>query len=172
MIDRFLQKLSQISMVIFDVDGVLTDNTVYIGPDGFELKRFNIADGLGIHMAQNHGLRIALLSGRKSPSTISRAQELGIIDIFQGSSNKIECYDAIKTKYSIDDEQIAYIGNDLIDLPIMKRCGLAVAVPDSPQSVLKTAHYVTHKAGGFGAAREILDMILDARGIDEEKRLA
>jgi 3-deoxy-D-manno-octulosonate 8-phosphate phosphatase (KDO 8-P phosphatase) len=172
MIDRFLQKLSQISMVIFDVDGVLTDNTVYIGPDGFEQKRFNIADGLGIHMAQKYGLKIIFLSGRKSPATTSRAQELGITDIYQDSTNKLECYDAIKSKYSIDDEQIVYVGNDLIDLPIMKRCGLAVAVPDSPQSVLRTAHYVTQKAGGFGAAREILDMILDARGIDEEKRLA
>jgi 3-deoxy-D-manno-octulosonate 8-phosphate phosphatase (KDO 8-P phosphatase) len=172
MIDQFLQKLNQIALVIFDVDGVLTDNTVYMGSDGFELKRFNIADGLGIHMAQKHGIKIALLSGRKSPSTITRARELGITDVYQDTSNKIEYYDALKAKYSIEDQHIVYVGNDLIDLPIMKQCGLAVAVPDSPQSVLKAAHYVTKKAGGFGAAREILDMILEARGIDEEKRLA
>jgi 3-deoxy-D-manno-octulosonate 8-phosphate phosphatase (KDO 8-P phosphatase) len=172
MIDQFLQKLSKITLVIFDVDGVLTDNTVYMGSEGFELKRFNIADGLGIHMAQKHGIKIALLSGRKSASTISRARELGINDIYQDSSNKLDYYNALKAKYSLDDSQIVYMGNDLIDLPIMKQCGLAVAVPDSPQSVLKAAHHVTKKAGGFGAAREILDMILEARGIDEEKRLA
>lgn len=172
MIDRFLQKLSQITMAVFDVDGVLTDNTVYIGQDGFELKRFNIADGLGIHIAQKHGLRVALLSGRQSSSTVSRAQELGIEDVFQNSSNKIENYNALKARYNLADEQILYVGNDLVDLSIMKVCGLAVAVPDSPKSVLKAAHYITQRQGGFGAAREIIDMILDARGVDEEKRLA
>lgn len=172
MTDQFLQRLIQIKMVIFDVDGVLTDNTVYIGRDGFELKRFNIADGLGIQMARKHGIRVALLSGRKSAATTARAEELGIEDIYQDSTNKIDSYNTIKDRYKIADEQILYVGNDLIDLPIMKACGLAVAVPDSPKSVLKTAHYVTQTQGGFGAAREILDMILDARGIDEEKRLA
>lgn len=172
MLERFSQRLSQIKMVIFDVDGVLTDNTVYIGRDGLEFKRFNIADGLGIHMAHKHGLRVALLSGRKSASTTTRAEELGIKDLYQDSTNKIDGYHAIKTRYNITDEQILYVGNDLIDLPIMKICGLAVAVPDSPKSVLKAAHYVTRTKGGFGAAREILDLILDSRGIDEEKRIA
>jgi len=170
--DRFLQRLNQISTVIFDVDGVLTDNTIFVGQDGVEFKRFNIADGLGIHMAQKQGIRIAWLSGRKSPATTSRAKELGIEDIYQDSPRKLDNYNAFKSRYNITDEQILYVGNDLIDLPIMKICGIAVAVPDSPKAVLKAAHFITQNRGGFGVAREILDMILDARGIDEEKRLA
>jgi YrbI family 3-deoxy-D-manno-octulosonate 8-phosphate phosphatase len=89
MIKRFWEKLSQIKMVIFDVDGVLTDNAFYIGPDGFELKRFNIADGLGIHIAQKHGIRVALLSGRQSSATTARAKELGIEDVYQDSHENL-----------------------------------------------------------------------------------
>ncbi|NLI15070.1 MAG: HAD-IIIA family hydrolase [candidate division Zixibacteria bacterium] len=172
MIKRFWEKLSQIKMVIFDVDGVLTDNAVYIGPDGFELKRFNIADGLGIHIAQKHGIRVALLSGRQSSATTARAKELGIEDVYQDSSRKLDNYNALKSRYHITDGEILFVGNDLIDIPIMEICGVAVAVPDSPKSVLKAALYVTQAPGGYGVAREIIDMILDARGIDEEKRLA
>jgi 3-deoxy-D-manno-octulosonate 8-phosphate phosphatase (KDO 8-P phosphatase) len=171
MIDRLADKLRQITLIIFDVDGVLTDNTVYIGPDGLELKRFNIADGLGIHMAQKHGFTIAFLSGRLSEATSSRARELGIVDVFQNSPDKLENYETLKAKYDLKDENIAYVGNDIIDLGVMKRCGLPVAVQDSPKSVLKIAQYITRNAGGHGAAREILDLLLEARGIDEEKRL-
>jgi 3-deoxy-D-manno-octulosonate 8-phosphate phosphatase (KDO 8-P phosphatase) len=171
MIDQLADKFRKITMVIFDVDGVLTDNTVYMGPDEFELKRFCIADGLGIHMAKKHGLIIAFLSGRFSAATVSRARELGVVDVIHGSTNKLEGYESLKAKYNLKDENIIYVGNDLIDLDVMRKCGLPVAVPDSPQSVLKAAQYITQKAGGFGAAREILDLLLEARGIDEEKRL-
>ena len=166
------EKLKKIKLVIFDVDGVLTDNTVFIGPEGNEFKRFWIADGLGSYIAQKHDIRVALLSGRFSEATNTRAKELKIKDIFQGPIDKLEFYDSLKIKYNLKDENIAFTGNDLVDLGVMKQCGFAIAVPDSPKSVIKTADYVTRKGGGFGAAREVLDMILEARDIDEENRLA
>jgi 3-deoxy-D-manno-octulosonate 8-phosphate phosphatase (KDO 8-P phosphatase) len=172
MTDILTDKLRKIRLVIFDVDGVLTDNTVFMGADGFEIKRFNIADGLGTYMAIRHGLIIAFLSGRHSAATISRGKELGVTEIIQNPSNKLDSYTDLKLKYKLEDENIAYMGNDLVDVGVMRQCGLAIAVPDSPQLVLKAADYVTKKQGGFGAAREFLDMILEARGIEEQKRLA
>jgi 3-deoxy-D-manno-octulosonate 8-phosphate phosphatase (KDO 8-P phosphatase) len=172
MTDILADKLRKIRLVVFDVDGVLTDNTVFMGADGFEIKRFNIADGLGTYMAIRQGLIIAFLSGRHSAATTSRGKELGVTEIIQNPSNKLDSYAGLKLKYKLEDENIAYMGNDLVDVGVMRQCGLTIAVPDSPQLVLKAADYVTKKQGGFGAAREFLDMILEARGIDEEKRLA
>ena len=172
MADRLIEKLRKIQLVIFDVDGVLTDNTVFMGNDGVEFKRFNIADGLGIYMAIKHGLRIAFLSGRKSAASLARAKELGVSDVVQSHANKLDSYADLKLKYNLTDENVAYLGNDLVDVGAMKQCGFAAAVPDSPVTVLKNAAYVTKKSGGFGAARELLDMIFEAKGIDEEKRLA
>jgi 3-deoxy-D-manno-octulosonate 8-phosphate phosphatase (KDO 8-P phosphatase) len=172
MTETLADKLRKIKLVIFDVDGVLTDNTIFMGADGFEMKRFNIADGLGTYMAIKHGIKIAFLSGRPSAATERRAKELGVEDAIQTHANKLDSYELLKLKYDYKDENIAFMGNDLIDVGVMKKCGLAVAVPDSPQSVIANADFVTTKQGGFGASREFLDMILDARGIDEEKRLA
>jgi 3-deoxy-D-manno-octulosonate 8-phosphate phosphatase (KDO 8-P phosphatase) len=165
-------KLTEIKLVVLDVDGVLTDDTVFVGPDGMEFKRFCIADGLGIVLARKFGINIALLSGRPSPATTIRAQELGIEDVFMKPVDKLGFYDQLKLKYDLGDNNIAYMGNDLVDISVMKQCGLAVAVPDSPESVRKAAAYTTVKHGGFGAVREFLDMILDAKNIREEDRLA
>lgn len=169
---RLTQKLKRIELVIFDVDGVLTDDTVLIGPYGSEFKRFSIADGLGTHMAKKHGLKIAFLSGRPSPATQTRARELGVSEVFQGQVDKLTFYNQLKSRYDLNDENVAFAGNDLVDVGVMKKCGLAIAVPGSPPSVLKEADYITKKPGGFGAAREVLDMILHAKGISEENRLA
>lgn len=165
-------KLEKIKLVILDVDGVLTDDTVFIGPGEMEFKRFCIADGLGIYLAQKHGIRVAFLSGRHSPATQVRAEELGVEDVFQKPVNKLDFYDHLKKKYSLNDENIVYMGNDLVDVDVLRQSGLAIAVPDSPASVIKAADYVTKKQGGFGAVREVLDMILEAQGIKEEDRLA
>jgi 3-deoxy-D-manno-octulosonate 8-phosphate phosphatase (KDO 8-P phosphatase) len=165
-------KMARVKLVIMDVDGVLTDDTVFIGPEGMEFKRFCIADGLGIHLARKHGIKIAFLSGRPSPATLIRAQELGIEDVFQKPEDKLNFYNQLKSKYGLDDENIAFIGNDLVDMGVLKQCGLAIAVPDSPETIRRSADYVTAKHGGFGAVREVLDMLLDARGIDEEDRIA
>jgi len=165
-------KLQKIKLVIFDVDGVLTDNTVFIGPEGCEFKRFCIADGLGIYIAKKNGIRIAFLSGRLSQATLERARELDIDDVFAEPINKLEFYNRLKTKYNLADENIAFMGNDLVDLGVMKQCGLAFAVPESPKSVLAEADYITRKNGGYGAAREALDLIMDAIGVKEDERLA
>lgn len=164
-------RLRKIELIIFDVDGVLTDDTIFIGQNGAEFKRFNIADGLGIYIAKKHGLRIAFISGRPSPATQTRATELDITDVYQSPTDKLEFYNRLKSKYNLNDENIAFVGNDLIDVSVMRQCGLAIAVPGSPSLVLKAADYITKKSGGTGAAREVLDIILDARGIDEENRL-
>ena len=161
-------RMKEIKLVIFDVDGVLTDNTVFIGPDGAEFKRFSIADGLGMHIARKHGIQIAFLSGRPSPATAIRARELGIADIVQEPVDKLTYYNRLKAKYELADDQIAFMGNDLVDLGVMHKCGLAAAVPDSPPEVLESAAYVSKKHGGFGAAREFLDVILEAKGINEK----
>jgi 3-deoxy-D-manno-octulosonate 8-phosphate phosphatase (KDO 8-P phosphatase) len=168
----FEDKLRQIKLVILDVDGVLTDDTILIGPDGMEFKRFCIADGLAIAIAKRYGITVAFLSGRPSPATEIRAKELGVENIFQGPVNKLKYYSALKEKYSLNDENIAYMGNDLVDVGVLTVCGLALATPDSPKTVKNAADYVTHKAGGLGAVREVLDMIFEAQGIREEDRLA
>ena len=170
--DNLTIKLQRIKLVIFDVDGVLTDNTIFIGPEGYEFKRFSVADGLGIFIAKKNGIQIAFLSGRASQATLKRARELGIDDVFAEPTDKLEFYNRLKTKYNLADENIAFMGNDLVDLGVMKQCGLAFAVPESPKSVLAEADYITRKDGGFGAAREALDLILDANGVKEEDRLA
>ena len=157
---------------MLDFDGVLTDNTVFIGPAGAEFKRFSIADGLGIHIARKHGVQIAFLSGRPSSATEIRAAELGITDIVQEPVDKLKFYNQLKSKYELTDDRIAFMGNDLVDLGVMNKCGLPAAVPDSPPEVLKAAAYVSKKHGGFGAAREFLDAILEAKGINAEQKLA
>ncbi len=164
-------KLKQIKLVILDVDGVLTDDTVWMGPDNIELKRFCIADGLGMVMARRRGIKIALLSGRPSPATTARAEELQIEDVYQGYGSKIDFYNTLKDKYKLNDSEIAFMGNDMVDLEVLKTCGLPIAVPGSPKSIIDAAEYVTSKSGGFGAVREVFDMILEAHGIPEENRL-
>jgi len=165
-------KLRQIKLVVLDVDGILTDDAVYIGPEGLEFKRFSLADGLGMHIAKRNGIKIAFLSGRHSPATQARADELGIEDVFMKPENKLVAYNQLKDKYNLSDDQIAYMGNDLIDIGVMKQCGLAATVPDSPRTVQQVACYITEKRGGFGAVRELLDTMLEARGIREEDRIA
>jgi 3-deoxy-D-manno-octulosonate 8-phosphate phosphatase (KDO 8-P phosphatase) len=171
-VSELLEKMRKIKLVILDVDGVLTDDTVFVGPEGMEFKRFCIADGLGIHLARKYGIEVALLSGRPSPATLVRARELGIDDILQKPEDKLNFYNHLKSKYHLDDENIAFMGNDLVDIGVLKQCGLAFAVPDSPETIRRAADYVTRKPGGFGAVREVLDMILDAKGIKEEDRIA
>ncbi len=165
-------KLGQIKLVILDVDGVLTDDTVWMGSQGMEMKRFCIADGLGIYLAQKHGIRVAFLSGRPSPATSLRAKELGVEDVHQQPTDKILFYNSLKDKYGLDDSVIAYMGNDLVDVDVLKQCGLSITVPDSPRTVTEASEYVTQKRGGHGAVREVLDMIMDAKGINEGNRLA
>ena len=151
-------------MLIMDVDGVLTDGTAFCGPDGFEALAFNIHDGTGITYLHRAGLRTALITGRQVPAVQQRAQTLGITDVVQGAKVKIEAYEAVRARTGLRDEEVAYIGDDLPDIPVMRRVGLAIAVRNAAPEVLRVADLVTRKRGGDGAVREAAEFILKAQG--------
>jgi 3-deoxy-D-manno-octulosonate 8-phosphate phosphatase (KDO 8-P phosphatase) len=153
-------KLMKIQLVISDVDGVLTDGSVYIGNDGQEFKKFSVSDGAGIAMARAAGYKLAFISGRFSQSTELRARELNIDDVYNGVLKKLDPYAELKSKYKLQDEQIAYIGDDLIDLPVMETVGIPIAVNNAQQVVKDTAIFTTLASGGNGALREAIEWII------------
>ena len=158
------ERARAVRLAIFDVDGVLTDGTIYIGPDGEAFKAFNILDGHGVKMLQHAGIATAIISGRDSAAVTHRAKELGIGHVVQGISDKASAFEALAKKVGVTPEQCAFVGDDLPDLPVMRRCGLAVAVSNAVDAVKKCAHYVTRAHGGRGAVREFSEMLLEARG--------
>ena len=158
-----LEKARRIEFLLLDVDGVMTDGTIYIDADGRETKAFNIYDGSGIHMIQKAGMRVGIITGRQSAIVDYRAQELGIAEVHQRVLDKIKVYDELLRKYDLQDFQMAYIGDDVIDLPILERAGLSVAVPNAHPDVRRRVDWVTQKAGGSGAVREVTDLLLTAR---------
>jgi len=161
--ENLLIILKKIKLLILDVDGVLTDNGVYIGSDGNEYKKFNIQDGFGIYLVQKAGVRVALLSGRYSKSTEYRAQELKILHVYNGYTDKLKAYEELKEKLLFKDEEIAFVGDDLPDIPVLKNVGVPVTVANAQPEVKKIAEYVTKTPGGHGAVREIINLILKAK---------
>ena len=157
------KKLRNIKLLILDVDGVLTDNGVYIGPDGNEFKKFNIQDGFGIYLVQMAGVKVALLSGRYSKATDYRAQELKIEHVYNGYTEKLKVYQELKEKWSLQDEEIAFVGDDLPDLPVLENVGVPMTVANAQPELKKVAEYVTKTPGGHGAVREIVNLILKAK---------
>ena len=155
-------------MIISDIDGVWTDGTFYKGTDGQEFKKFNVSDGVGVAMARAAGYKIALISGRFSPATKYRAKELKIEDVYNGGLNKIHAYEELKTKYSIVDSEIAYVGDDLIDIPVMEKVGVPIAVENAIHDVKEISIYTTKVAGGFGAFRDAISWLIDKQGRMEE----
>ena len=155
-------------MIISDIDGVWTDGTFYKGTDGQELKKFNVNDGVGVAMARAAGYKIALISGRFSPATKYRAKELKIEDVYNGGLNKTHAYEELKTKYNIVDSEIAYVGDDLIDIPVMEKVGAPIAVANAIQDVKRISIYTTRVAGGFGAFREAISWLIIGQGRMEE----
>ena len=155
-------------MVISDIDGVWTDGTFYKGSDGQEFKKFNINDGVGVAMARAAGYKIALVSGRFSPATKYRAKELNIEDVYNGGLNKIHAYEELKAKYNMIDSEIAYVGDDLIDIPVMVKVGFPIAVSNAIQDVKAMSIYTTKTAGGFGAFREAISWLINEQGKMEE----
>ena len=158
----------KIKMLISDVDGVWTDGSFYKGPDSFELKKFSVFDGVGMAMARTADLRIALISGRYSPATESRAKELKIKDVYNGTLNKIPAYEELKKKYELDDSSIAYLGDDWIDIPVMNRVAVPIAVENASLEVKNIAIHITKTSGGNGAFREAVEWIIDQQGRKEE----
>jgi len=151
-------------MILTDNDGVLTDGGLIFGKSGIELAKFDVKDGLGLKLARDAGLKTGIISGLKSPALEKRAAILQTDELHMSCMEKLQVYEKIKKKHNLEDREITFIGDDIIDLPIMLRCGLPVAVSDAHEEVRKIAHYVTTAPGGNGAIREIVDMILKAQG--------
>jgi 3-deoxy-D-manno-octulosonate 8-phosphate phosphatase (KDO 8-P phosphatase) len=152
--------LRKIKLLLLDVDGVMTDGGIYFSETGDELKKFNIQDGYGIIKFQKRGFTVGIITGRISKVVQRRAQELGIVEVYQNLDNKIDAYLQIKTKLNVDDEQIAYIGDDEPDIPVLKRAGLSACPKNAVLSVRTCVDYVCSGSGGEGAVREVIDLIL------------
>jgi 3-deoxy-D-manno-octulosonate 8-phosphate phosphatase (KDO 8-P phosphatase) len=159
-----VERARAVRLAIFDVDGVLTDGTLYIGAQGEAFKAFNILDGHGVRMLQAAGVAAAILSGRSSEAVTRRAAELAIAHVVQGSSDKVADFERLIAKVGVGADACAFVGDDLPDLDVMRRCGLAIAVANAVETVKAAAHYVTRASGGRGAVREACELVLDARG--------
>jgi 3-deoxy-D-manno-octulosonate 8-phosphate phosphatase (KDO 8-P phosphatase) len=157
------EKLKKIKMLILDVDGVMTDGGIIMDNDGREMKKFNVRDGHGLVMIQRYGIQVAILTGRTSAVVEQRARDLRITEVYQGALNKREVFDQILKKNNLMPEEIAYMGDDIVDIPVLKRVGFPVAVHDALDLVKKTVDYVTVNKGGQGAVREICEMLLIAQ---------
>ncbi len=157
------ERARRIKMIIMDVDGVLTDGRIILGNKGEELKNFYVQDGQGIDIALRRGLVITLVSGRKSKVVERRAEELKIKEVYQNIAKKIEVYSKLLKKYSLKDEEVAYIGDDLGDIPPLRKAGLAISPANGVEEVKRIVHYVTRASGGRGAVREAIDIILKAQ---------
>ncbi len=159
-----LQKAAQIELVIFDVDGVLTDGGLFFGDDGQEYKAFHSRDGHGMKMLRASGVEVGIITGRTSQVVTHRMANLGIEHVYQGKVEKLPAFEALTARLQLTPAQVAYVGDDVVDLPIMLRVGLAVAVADAHPLVLKHAHWHTPHGGGRGAARDVCELIMEARG--------
>jgi len=153
----------RIRLVLFDVDGVLTDGTILLHADGSESKRFDIKDGTGIVLAQRAGMTVGFLSARMSAPTAQRAAQLGVTLLHQGVASKLETYEQIVDQLLVEDDEVAYMGDDIVDLPVLARAGLAAAPADASLDVRPRVHWVSGAAGGHGAARELVELILRAQ---------
>ena len=164
MSNELLQRARAVKLAIFDVDGVLTDGRLYFLPDGSEFKTFNTLDGHGIKMLIASGVQTAIISGRKTPVVERRSQNLGIQHLFQGREDKLVVLDGLLAELGLSYEQVAYLGDDLPDLPVIRRVGLGMTVASADGFVRQHAHGVTQARGGEGAAREFCELILRAQG--------
>jgi YrbI family 3-deoxy-D-manno-octulosonate 8-phosphate phosphatase len=157
------RRAAGIECVLTDVDGVLTDGTILLSSEE-ELKQFHVWDGSGIKYAQRCGLRVGFITGRRSDTVARRAAELGVEDLHMGAIRKLPALEQVMAQHGLETAQIAYMGDDLIDIPILTRVGLAAAVPEAHEEVLSRVHMVTRAPGGKGALRELIEIILKARG--------
>ena len=160
-------KASNVRLLLLDVDGVLTDGKILLHGDGTEGKQFDIKDGIAMVWAQRAGLTIGFLSARTSASTAQRAAQLGITLVHQGVASKLETYDQIVGDLSLDDAEVAYMGDDIVDLGVLKRVGLSAAPADAVEDVRTRVHWVSGALGGRGAVRELIEVVLRAQGLWE-----
>ncbi len=166
--DVVLEAAGKIKLLILDVDGVLTDGGIILDNEGNELKSFHVRDGHGIRLLIRKGVDVAIITGRRSKVVERRAHELGVKEVYQKCFNKVIAYERIKETFALQDEEIAYIGDDVVDIPLLRRVGLPVTVADASEDVRAFSMIVTGNRGGRGAVREITDLILKAKGFWEE----
>jgi 3-deoxy-D-manno-octulosonate 8-phosphate phosphatase (KDO 8-P phosphatase) len=159
-----MARAAAVRLLVLDVDGVLTDGRLYYADDGIELKAFDIQDGLGLRMLAASGVEIAVITGRRSRALELRAENLGIRHVFQSAADKLLVFESLLRDLSLNAHAAAAIGDDLPDLPILRRCELAVSVPAAPALVQEHVHYVTQRGGGRGAVRELCELIMRAQG--------
>lgn len=164
-----LKRAAQIKLLIFDVDGVLTDGSLFFGDDGQEYKAFNSQDGHGIKMLQKHGIRCAIITGRTSKVVEHRMHNLGIDLLYQGQHDKLIGFADLMKKVQLDPDQVAYMGDDVVDLPVMRKVGMAIAVQDAHPWVIQHAHWQTPRPGGHGAARDACELLLKAHGVLQQE---
>lgn len=158
------EKAKKIRLLILDVDGVLTNGVIYYGMENALLKGFHIHDGLGIKLAQKFGIQVAIISAKNSKAVRDRCLELGIQHVFVGQENKLPAYETLKTTLNLNDQEIAYVGDDLPDLRVLARVGLAISVANAPQVIKDQVDMVTINKGGKGAVREVCDFLLTMQG--------
>jgi 3-deoxy-D-manno-octulosonate 8-phosphate phosphatase (KDO 8-P phosphatase) len=163
-LEEVLQRARAIRLAIFDIDGVMTDGTIFMGAQGEAFKAFNILDGAGVKMLQEAGIATAIITGRSSEIVARRAEELAIAHVEQGAQDKLAAFEKLAARLGVEPRACSFMGDDLIDLPVMRRCGFAVSVPNGAEAVKSAAHYVTRAGGGRGAVREFCELVLRARG--------
>ncbi|NDY41725.1 HAD-IIIA family hydrolase [Dissulfurirhabdus thermomarina] len=161
--DILLEKARRIRLLVLDVDGVLTDGRITYTAEGVQVQSFHVRDGFGIKRLQEAGVAVAILSARRSEALARRAAELGIDRVIQGKESKTAAFDGLLAETGLTDDEVAYVGDDWVDLPILRRVGLAVAVADAAPPLADYAHFVTARPGGRGAVREVCDLILRAQ---------
>jgi len=157
-------RAKNIKLIVFDVDGVMTDGSLYLCDDGQEFKAFNSHDGLGMKMLKASGVEMAIITGRSSNVVIKRAENTGVAHFYQGVEDKLEALEHLAQKLGLELSQCAFMGDDVVDLPPMRRSGLAISVPAAPPLVKQHSHYVTTLEGGHGAVREVVELIMQAQG--------
>jgi len=158
------ERARRVRLLTCDVDGVLTDGRIYVDDDGREAKAFSALDGVGLHMLADAGIAVAWITGSTAPAVAHRAKTLGIAHVFQDARDKVAQWRTLAARLALAPEQCAHIGDDLPDLPLMALCGFAATVPHAPPSVRAVAHYVTRRDGGYGAVRELAELLLAAQG--------
>ena len=166
--DEVVERARKVKMLILDCDGVLTDGLITLLPDGAEMKTFDVKDGHAMVMLARAGIRVAIISGRESPAVRKRAEELGVAHLYEKAWVKQQPYEKILAEEELTDIEICYVGDDVVDIPLLRRAGLAVAVADAVAEVKVFSHLVTERAGGRGAVREVIELILKAQGKWEE----
>ncbi len=161
---KIRRKAQRIKLLLLDVDGVLSDGRIVVDNEGEEMKYFDARDGHGIRLLARAGIEVGLLTGRYSRVVSHRARDLGIRMVYQKVFNKVDVYQKIKRRKRLTDQEVAYVGDDIVDLPVLRRVGLSIAVRDAWEGLKNKVDYVTEQKGGRGAVREVVEMLLHAQG--------